>query len=111
MIITKCPDCNGELEKGAIMDYTYGGIAVERYAKTEVPRKQKFALLSEGNFQDIRRVITYRCTKCNRLFSYAQDIVLGNNVWQTAKKGYIYAIISTVVIFTVIGIIAALASI
>lgn len=110
MTITKCPDCGGELEEGAIMDSTYGGILIERYAKTKMPQEQKFALVTESDFQDIRRVITYRCTKCNRLFPYAQDIILGKNVWQAVKKGYLYIIILVVMVFTVAGIIATLAS-
>ncbi len=73
----KCPDCNGELEKGCMIDHTYGAVIVQRYAKAEMPETpQKLVVgIHETDFNDIRRVITYRCTKCNKLFQYAQSFV------------------------------------
>jgi len=31
----KCSDCGGELEQGCLIDHTYGGILVQRYAKSQ----------------------------------------------------------------------------
>lgn len=28
----QCPDCKGQLEKGCLMDQTYGAVTVQRYA-------------------------------------------------------------------------------
>jgi len=106
MTLTKCPDCGGELEEGAIMDFTYGGVGVERYGKTTVPTEQKLALVTEANFQDIRRVISYRCVKCNRLFSYTQDIVLGKSIWHASRKNYQYLVIFLIIIFVFIFLLA-----
>lgn len=80
-MITKCPDCGGELENGCMMDSTYGGVFVQRYAKSEIPKTSKIPMrLSEADFYDIRRVVSHRCTKCNRIFSYAQDIIIEKNL-------------------------------
>jgi hypothetical protein len=91
-MISKCPDCGGALEEGAILDYTYGGVAVQRHAKAVVPKKEPFALGPETSFHDIRRVVSYRCVKCNRLYPYAQDFVLGETLWQSQKKGMMVGI-------------------
>lgn len=74
----KCPDCRGDLENGCMMDSTYLANNVQRYAKGIIPIPEtphKLLRLNEIDFNDIRKVIVYRCTKCNRLFSYAQEIV------------------------------------
>jgi len=106
MTLTKCPDCGGEFEEGAIMDFTYGGVGVERYGKTIVPREQKFRMAAEANFENIRRVVTYRCISCNRLYPYAQDIIQGKNVWHASRKNYLYTVIFLIIIFAFIFLFA-----
>jgi len=77
----KCPDCNGELEKGCLLDHTYGLALVQRFAKAEIPVGNQKIIWGtrEIDFTNVRRVITYRCTKCNRLFNYAQDSLAASN--------------------------------
>jgi DNA-directed RNA polymerase subunit RPC12/RpoP len=80
MQFKKCPDCSAELEAGYIIDHTYGSTLVQRYVKAEAPKVNKSVIwLRETEFSDIRRVITYRCVNCNRLFSYAQDFLSASN--------------------------------
>jgi len=77
----KCPDCHSDLEKGYVMDHTHGAILVQRYAKGEIPTApQKMVMgLYESTPSDVRRIYTYRCTGCNRLFNYAQDFLAVSN--------------------------------
>lgn len=80
MQLKKCPDCNGELESGCIIDHTYGSVLIQRYVKAEVPKNNKSVFwIRETDFSDVRRVITYRCVSCNRLFNYAQDFLSVSN--------------------------------
>lgn len=88
------------------MDFTYGAITIEKYAKTKVPEGQKFIGMTESNFQDIRRVVTFRCIKCNRLFPYAQNTVLGPNIWKLSKNGLLFAAIILIAIFGLLGLLA-----
>lgn len=83
-----CPDCQGTLEKGCLLDHTYGSTIAQRYAKTEVSNatNQTIMGMAESEFKDIRRVIAYRCTKCNRIFQYAQDSIIIPNLSQVNKK-------------------------
>lgn len=75
--IKSCPDCNGELESGTIIDNTHGGSLVQRYAEATIPESEKkFMWFTETKFRNIRYVKTYRCKDCNRLFSYAADFTL-----------------------------------
>lgn len=104
-MLTKCPDCGGDLEEGANMDSTSGGIGIQRYAKATIPRDVKVKLsLIETDFEDIRRVISYRCTKCNRIYSYAQDIVLGKGTIKQANKIWLFFIIFIISISIIISL-------
>jgi hypothetical protein len=76
----KCPDCQGELETGCLIDHGYGAVMIQRYAKIKFPQDNKKKSLIETDFNDIRRVIASRCTKCNRIFQYAQDFVVQPNI-------------------------------
>lgn len=97
-----CPDCGGELESGSIMDHRGEGMAmVQQYAKSEVPTTPLafFMGLSETDFTNVRRVVTYRCVGCNRLYSYAQDRVI-----MSSYPGYGQRLILIVMIFVVVVI-------
>ena len=102
-MFNKCPDCGGELENGLILDHTYGAVFTSRYAKGEVPtnKSQNVIFIHENDYKDVRRVMTKRCTKCNRLFSYAQDFVLMSD----PKKAYTKSLL---VVFAIVGVIFAL---
>ena len=110
MITTSCPDCNGELEQGALLDFTYGGVIVERYAKTDVPTSTKMLVgIHEANYNDVRRVLAKRCTKCNRIFMYAQDIVLTPNL-NSANNSRTLIVIGILALAGLIGFIVAFIS-
>src|SRR4051812_36624542 len=102
----KCPDCNGELEQGAMLDFSHGAILAERYAKAVLPEdKNSFNGMKvvETDFTDLRRVQALRCIKCNRIFLYAQDIVLNKNI-TTARNGYVIAFFIGIVLLMLIAI-------
>jgi len=78
----KCKDCGGQIEKGAMLDYTYGGVLAQRYSKTDnLPqgKNKAFMGMREADFQDIRRINAFRCIKCNRVYLYAQEIIAAKN--------------------------------
>ena len=103
-----CPDCKGELEKGCILDHAYGGVGAQRYAKANLPESSPSMTLKffEADFNDIRRVITYRCKKCNRLFQYAQNLVLMSSAAKNRNKflliyfGIVIIIVASVFYFS-----------
>ena len=76
--MNKCSDCGGELEKGVLLDHTLGFVAIQRYAQSDnIPTDTNIPLSGriEANFKNIRRVLAFRCMKCNKINTYAQDIV------------------------------------
>lgn len=82
MALQKCPDCGGELEKGRVVDYSYGGGTFSQYVKVEGVNQSFIVDVSE------KRVITaLRCTKCNRIFQYAsEDVIKVSPARRTANK-------------------------
>ncbi len=106
-MIKKCSDCGGELEEGAMMDFTYGAVGIQRHAKTQMPQDgQKFQFgMHEASFEDIRRVVAFRCVKCNRIYHYAQDFVLMKSLWAGQKNAY-WFIGGLMVFFTIITLLA-----
>lgn len=85
----KCPDCGGDFENGVILDSTYGATLVQRYAKSgNVPSGTKNYIIgtNEANFTDLRRVVAYRCLKCNRIFQYAQDSIVLKDLNRRTKR-------------------------
>lgn len=75
-----CPDCHGELESGAIMDNTYGGVVVQMYGRSSNLVKRYLPWVVTAQFEDVREVKTFRCRSCNRLFSYARDEIVAKDV-------------------------------
>lgn len=75
MKINKCPDCQGELEQGCLIDQGAGVITVQKFARAETQDiKDKIAFdLSELKLFDLRKTEAYRCKKCNRIYQYALD--------------------------------------
>ena len=89
----KCPDCKGDFEKGCIVDAGYGAVTVQRYARSDVKDTKAVVMgVNEEDFYDLRKVVTYRCTKCNRLFSYALNTVLVEDVGKRTKK-HLYVVL------------------
>lgn len=73
--LSKCPDCGGKLEQGARIDYAHSWRLIQRYAKID--------LVNEGinwwkvfPWDNQNKVLTLRCTECNRLFDYVVDYKL-----------------------------------
>lgn len=110
----KCPDCSGELETGAIVDYNPGGAIPARYGRIELSRQTGggvFDLIKESvDFKDVRRVIAYRCQKCNRIFQYAQDVVVISDLQKQSNELGLKVLILTLVLSAVIIGIAVLAA-
>ena len=102
--MNKCPDCQGDLEKGVILDQTYGAVTAQRYARAEIADgNQKLFGVVEDKFSDIRRVVALRCLKCNRVFLYAQNTVLIPNL-NTKVKTRILVIIGIMVLVVILGL-------
>lgn len=107
-MIDKCPDCKGTLEKGCVIDHTYGSALVQRYAKAEVPTTPLKLMMGmhETDFNDVRRVTTYRCTQCNRLFQYAQSFVIVPNLG-VRNRNVIAIIFGVVFAIMILGFLSA----
>lgn len=106
----KCPDCKGELEKGCMIDHGYGVVITQRYAKADISEGPEKLFIYETDFNDVRRVITYRCTKCNRLFQYAQNFVIVPNLGERNRNFMIIslgiAIVFVIFLFLLIFLVA-----
>lgn len=108
MSTDKCPDCQGELEKGVLLDQTYGAITAGRYAKADIPDgpNRKFILAFEADFTDVRRIVARRCVSCNRIILHAQNTVVVGSVNKRSRKMFAL-IIGFLLIIVIIGFIIA----
>jgi len=102
--MTKCPDCGGELENGALLDGNDQGALIQRYAKVDslpadFPKKVIMSPV-ETNFKDVRRVLAYRCTKCNKIQIYAQEVFVPGNYF--SSKNTVFGMIVLIVFFTIL---------
>jgi hypothetical protein len=106
--MNKCPDCQGDLEKGVLLDQSYGQITAQRYAKAEIAdsKDPKMMGVFESNFSDIRRIVALRCLKCNRVFLYAQNTITVSNLNARGKKIFllIFVIMALCALFVYIGL-------
>jgi hypothetical protein len=62
--IRKCPKCNGDMEKGHLMDETDISSAPQKWAKHAT------GFMGVGS-EDTKRIISYRCTSCGYLENFA----------------------------------------
>lgn len=74
-----CPDCNGEMVEGFILDMTYGGQLVPRWLEGRPEKSMLTGVKAKG--KEARSVATYRCTKCGLLRSYALTEVDPPSMW------------------------------
>lgn len=74
-----CPDCKGELVKGSVIDFTYGGSNTAMYAENDKAESKSISSY-RNNFKNLRKIIAYRCTSCNRIFQYAGTEVIRDNI-------------------------------
>lgn len=75
----RCPDCEGEMIEGFILDMTYGGQLVPRWLKGKPEKSFWLGVKSKG--KECRTVETYRCVKCGLLRSYANTEVDVSSMW------------------------------
>ena len=75
----RCPDCEGEMVEGFILDMTYGGQLVPRWLEGQPEKSTWTGVKAKG--KECRSVETYRCVKCGLLRSYANTQVDPPNMW------------------------------
>ena len=68
---SQCPKCDGKMEQGFILDLTYGGQIVSRWA-AGVPRKSYWSGTRAVPDHDVIPVGAFRCQSCGYLESYAR---------------------------------------
>jgi len=74
-MIKSCPDCSGVLEKGSILDSTYGGINTSMYVENNQADNNSISSY-KNTFTNWRKIIAYRCKSCNRIFNYASPTII-----------------------------------
>jgi hypothetical protein len=71
-----CPKCQGAMETGFILDYTYAGRMVSSWIEGEPESATLFGRkvpgLAKMKGRRIIEAATYRCTACGYLESYAR---------------------------------------
>lgn len=76
-----CPDCEGEMVEGFILDETRGGLAYQRWIKGRPEASMWTGIKAKG--KDCRYVQTFRCTGCGLLRSYAIAEVDPPGLWDS----------------------------
>lgn len=75
-----CPDCNGIMVEGFILDLTYGGQLVPRWIRGK-PENSFWAGGVKTKGKECFSVATYRCVQCGYLRSYAADEADPPSIW------------------------------
>jgi hypothetical protein len=65
-----CPKCNRSMEPGFVADFGYGQILQSSWT-AGIPVRRKLIGGVKWRAQDARPIVTYRCTGCGFLESYA----------------------------------------
>lgn len=66
-----CRECGGRMERGFVVDTTYGGNAVSRWLGG-APVKRWWGL--QVKEKDTREITSYRCERCGLLQSYVPSV-------------------------------------
>ena len=66
----RCPKCQRTMEKGYVAELTYGSILQSAWTPGE-PIPRRFGGGIKWNRKDNIPIITFRCTSCGYLESYA----------------------------------------
>lgn len=74
-----CPDCNGIMVEGFILDMTYGGTLVPRWLRGSPQESFWTGVKTSG--KECRSVESYRCEQCGLLRSYANEEVDPPSMW------------------------------
>lgn len=104
--MNKCSDCGGELEKGVLLDQMPGFTAIQRYAQIDtLPTDTNVVWkgVREANFKNARRVLAFRCIKCNKLHTYAQD-----TVFTEKKVKYLQVRVLAILLIGILAIVAVI---
>jgi hypothetical protein len=67
-----CPKCRATMERGFLVDNSYGAVAEPQWA--EGPVEKSFWTGVKMHGRERRRVETYRCQSCGYLESYAREV-------------------------------------
>ena len=67
----QCSKCQSPMEPGFTVDHTYGGFAPSEWASGEPRYSIWTGMKMDGRAR--HNVVTYRCTRCGYLESYAPD--------------------------------------
>ena len=74
-----CPDCDGTMVEGFILDMTYGGRLVPRWLRGTPESSVWRGIKTAG--KECRTVLSYRCEQCGLLRSYAETEVDPPSMW------------------------------
>ena len=66
-----CPKCGGAMERGFVVDHTYGGFAKPEWAEGRAEPSMWTGIKMSGKAR--HPVETYRCVQCGYLESYARQ--------------------------------------
>lgn len=66
----QCPKCNGQMEQGFVLDFTYGTRLVSQWV-AGAPEKS-FWVGTKLPTEKLTPIGTFRCTSCGFLESYAR---------------------------------------
>ena len=69
----KCPECNGRMEKGQLVDQNYAVSGAQEWAR------HASSLLGIGRSEGIT-IISYRCVNCGFLKNYAPGFLPGKEI-------------------------------
>ena len=98
--MNKCPHCSVELEKGALLDFSYGVVMNQRWAQADTPDEKQKVVLSgiESDYKNLRRVDAFRCPRCNHLYLFAQNTIVVENIKKQNSK-FLLGLLGVLVIF------------
>lgn len=66
-----CPECSGRMEEGFVPEYTRNHVARPFWVSGRL-EKNAFGMLKKAG-RDFRQIVTWRCTSCGLLRSYAEE--------------------------------------
>jgi hypothetical protein len=66
----KCSKCSGEMQEGLVVDLNYAGIIPSMWVEDQAGKGATPATVMNGKRKV--KTVTYRCSNCGYLDSYAQ---------------------------------------
>ena len=66
--VRRCPDCEGEMVEGFILDASHGQLMYQRWVKGRPESSMWTGIKAKG--KECRFVETFRCVECGLLRSY-----------------------------------------